>query len=117
MTRSALQPQPVQLTVSADTSALERKVDELSAKVDSLLALLQGQAQPAASYTPADAAKLLQVDRKRIYELLAQRQIRAIKVGSSWRIPASALDDFLAGRDIPQQIPERRILPLRRGGA
>ena len=108
--------QPIQVTLRADVSTLERKVDELSAKVDSLVALLQGHSQPA-SYTVLQAAELLQVDRKRVYELLAQRQIQAIKVGSSWRIPAKALDSFLAGRDIPQQMSERRVLPLRRGGA
>ncbi len=104
--------QPLQFTVSADTSALERKVDELSAKVDSLLALLQGQAQSAASYTPAQAAAALQIDRKRVYELLAQGRIKGIRVGSSWRIPAEALQVFLAG-DIPRQIG-RQVLPLKR---
>ena len=105
--------QPLQVTLHADTSLLERKLDELSAKVDSLVALLQGQA-PASSYTPAQAAERLQLDRKRVYELLAQGQLQGIRVGQrGWRIPAQALDAFLAG--IPQQIaPAQRVVPLRR---
>ena len=110
------EPQPVQLTVQADTSALEAKVDNLAAKLDSLAAYVQEQTSPGA-YTPAQVADALQVDVDLVYRLIRENQLRAVRIGErNLRIPARALEAYLAG-DIPRQIPERRVLPLRRGGA
>ena len=109
-----LDPQPVQLTVRADTSALERKVDELTAKVESIAAYVKERTSPGA-YTPAQVAELLQVDVDLVYRLIRENQLRAVRIGErNLRIPARALEAYLAG-DIPQQIPARRaVVPIRR---
>jgi len=45
--------------------------------------------------TPADAAKLLNVSEQDILESITGGQLRAKKIGSSYRIARSAIDDFL----------------------
>lgn len=45
---------------------------------------------------PAEAAKLLSISRSRCYELLAAGILPAIKIGGSVRVPARALQDWIA---------------------
>jgi excisionase family DNA binding protein len=49
-------------------------------------------------YTPQEVADLLRVDRKRIYDLAKRKQIKALKVGGSWRIPRAEVMRLL-GRE------------------
>jgi excisionase family DNA binding protein len=49
--------------------------------------------------TVAEVAETLRVSDMTIYRLIANGEIRAIKVGRSYRIPAAALDEWLGRAD------------------
>lgn len=49
-------------------------------------------------YKVRDIAVHLGCDEDAVYRLLHEGKMRAIRVGRLWRIPESALADFLAGR-------------------
>ena len=51
-------------------------------------------------HTPEEAARVLRLSRTTIYELLKSGQLRSYKVGRSRRIPATALAEFVASRDV-----------------
>lgn len=55
-------------------------------------------AQPDPVYRVADVAEHLNVEQATVYALVASGRLRAVHVGRLIRIPASALNDFLAGR-------------------
>lgn len=42
-----------------------------------------------------DAAKLLNVSRNRMFDLIRQRQVASVKIGGSRRIPVRALAAYL----------------------
>lgn len=42
-------------------------------------------------YTPLEVAKILQVDRRTVYEWLRSGKLKGVKFGDSWRVPESAL--------------------------
>ena len=89
-------------------------MDELTAKVESIAAYVQERTSPGA-YTPAQVAELLQVDIDLVYRLIREHQLRAVRIGErNLRIPARALEAYLAGEPISREIPARRVLPLRR---
>jgi excisionase family DNA binding protein len=46
------------------------------------------------TYTPAEVAEIMRVSRQTVYNLLQGGELRAIKLGNQWRIPASALDEL-----------------------
>jgi excisionase family DNA binding protein len=46
--------------------------------------------------TVSEVAGILRVSDMTIYRLIADGQIRALKVGRSYRVPAGALDEWLA---------------------
>jgi excisionase family DNA binding protein len=46
-------------------------------------------------YTPVEAAKALSISRSSLYILLAEGAITSVRIGSSRRIPASALAVFV----------------------
>jgi excisionase family DNA binding protein len=46
----------------------------------------------------ADAADALSVSRSKIYELAARGEIPTVRVGASLRVPAAALDAWIAER-------------------
>jgi excisionase family DNA binding protein len=48
-------------------------------------------------YRPEEAAELLGCGRAYIYQLLAAGAIKSVKVGRLRRIPAVALDEYVAG--------------------
>lgn len=48
--------------------------------------------------TPDEAARVLSVSRKRIYEMSCAREIDTVHVGRSLRIPADAVESYLARR-------------------
>ena len=52
--------------------------------------------RPRVLYRVEEAAELLSVSRTRIYELIRSQQLRTVLVGTSRRVPARALDDYVA---------------------
>jgi excisionase family DNA binding protein len=48
-------------------------------------------------YRPEEAAELLGCGRAYVYQLLAAGAIKSVKVGRLRRIPAVALDEYVAG--------------------
>lgn len=46
--------------------------------------------------TVPEAAERLRLGRSKIYELMQSREIAAVRVGRSVRIPVSALNEFVA---------------------
>lgn len=52
--------------------------------------------RPRVLYRVEDAAALLSVSRNRIYELIRSNQLRSVQVGSSRRVPARSLDEYVA---------------------
>ena len=47
-------------------------------------------------YKPEEAAEALRVSRTRIYELIRGGQLESVKSGRNRRIPAEALDEYVA---------------------
>jgi len=45
---------------------------------------------------PVRAAKLLDMSKSKIYEMIQRREIPAVRLGGCLRIPMSALDDLVA---------------------
>jgi len=47
--------------------------------------------------TPEEVARKLKVSRRTIYLWLRQGRLKGVKVGDLWRIPESALREFIEG--------------------
>ncbi|MGO9452245.1 MAG: helix-turn-helix domain-containing protein [Candidatus Binataceae bacterium] len=45
---------------------------------------------------PITFAQLSELSRSRLYELINTGEVHAVKIGGTWRIPASELDRFTA---------------------
>lgn len=54
------------------------------------------QGYPAA-YTPTDCRPLLRLGRDKIYDLIHSGELRSIRVGRKFLIPADAVTEFLKG--------------------
>ena len=52
-----------------------------------------------AAYRPDEAAELLGIGRTTLYGLLEAGTIRSVRAGRCRLIPASAIEEFLAGED------------------
>lgn len=61
-------------------------------------------------YTPKQAAKLLQLSKNTIYELISRGEIVAKKIGKVYRIPASSIFFALTGLDYDLYQAERKDL-------
>ncbi|GGL77954.1 hypothetical protein GCM10010840_14800 [Deinococcus aerolatus] len=48
-------------------------------------------------YTPSEVGDYLGLGRNLIYKLIGSGQLRGVRVGSKWLIPAAALEEFLSG--------------------
>ncbi|RJQ30064.1 MAG: DNA-binding protein [Peptococcaceae bacterium] len=46
-------------------------------------------------FTPEEVAEKLKISRRTVYLWLREGRIKGIKVGDLWRIPESALQEFL----------------------
>jgi len=46
-------------------------------------------------YTPEEAARALGIGRSKVFDLLARRQLRSVRIDACRRIPASALVEFI----------------------
>lgn len=47
-------------------------------------------------YTVKDIAEYLKVDKRVVYEEIAQKKLRAVKVGRIYRITETALKEYLS---------------------
>lgn len=47
-------------------------------------------------YKPEAAAELLAIGRSKLFELIAHGEIETVSIGRSRRIPAQALEDYVA---------------------
>ena len=66
-------------------------------------------------YTVDETAELLSVGRCKIYELFNEGQLYSVKVGKSRRVPAIAIDRFLAALGVEPLVPRwRRWVPSAR---
>ncbi|MGH8898778.1 MAG: excisionase family DNA-binding protein [Egibacteraceae bacterium] len=45
---------------------------------------------------PEEAAALIGVGRSKMYELIAAGAVKSVKIGALRRVPATALDDYVA---------------------
>lgn len=45
---------------------------------------------------PEEVAEALSVGRTKVYELMGSGDLRSVRVGGSRRVPADALNDFIA---------------------
>lgn len=61
-------------------------------------------------YTPEQTAKLLQLSKNTIYELINRGEIVAKKIGKVYRIPASSIYFALTGLDYDLYQAEQRDL-------
>lgn len=61
-------------------------------------------------YTPKQAAKLLQLSKNTIYELISRGEIVAKKIGKVYRIPASSIYFALTGLDYDLYQAEQKDL-------
>lgn len=61
-------------------------------------------------YTPEQTAKLLQLSKNTIYELISRGEIVAKKIGKVYRIPASSIYFALTGLDFDLYQAEQRDL-------
>jgi len=46
--------------------------------------------------TPEEAAHLIAVGRSKMYELIASGAVKSVKIGTLRRVPAKALDEYVA---------------------
>lgn len=53
---------------------------------------------PERVYRVHDVAQHLDCDRNTVYRLIHDKRLRAVPLGRTYRVPESALADFLAGR-------------------
>ncbi|PIQ69946.1 hypothetical protein COS55_02485 [Candidatus Shapirobacteria bacterium CG03_land_8_20_14_0_80_40_19] len=61
-------------------------------------------------YTPEQTAKLLQLSKNTIYELISRGEIVAKKIGKVYRIPASSIYFALTGLDYDLYQAEQKDL-------
>jgi excisionase family DNA binding protein len=51
------------------------------------------------AYTPEQVAKMLQLSKNTVYQLISRGDIVAKKIGKLYRIPAASISFFLTGLD------------------
>jgi excisionase family DNA binding protein len=59
---------------------------------------------PVLLVRPEDAAIALGIGRTKVYELMRSGALRSVKIGGLRRIPATALADFVAKLEEPEQV-------------
>ena len=62
---------------------------------------LDGRDNPARVMSMDEVADALGVHRDTVSKMLSAGTIRAVRAGRTWKVPLSALEEFLAGRDNP----------------
>ncbi|MEA4856154.1 helix-turn-helix domain-containing protein [Solidesulfovibrio sp.] len=62
---------------------------------------LDGRDNPARVLSMDEVAEALGVHRNTVSAMLNEGTIRAVRAGRTWKIPLTALEEYLAGRDNP----------------
>jgi excisionase family DNA binding protein len=62
--------------------------------------LLSSEEVPPILFTVDEVSRLLGIGRCRVYDLVRQRDLRSVKVGSSRRISARALHDYVSALEV-----------------
>lgn len=52
--------------------------------------------RPRVMYRVEESAELLSLSRDRVYQLIRSGQLRSVRVGKARRVPARALEDYVA---------------------
>lgn len=79
--------------------------------VDAFQEFLDGRDNPSRVLSIDDLAAALAVHRNTAAAMIQAGTIRAVRAGRTWKIPFSALDEFLAGRDNEAKDQEARPAP------
>lgn len=53
-------------------------------------------------YKPTDCQGILNLGRSKVYELIATKQLRSVRVGRAIRVPASALKEYVERQEQAQ---------------
>jgi excisionase family DNA binding protein len=62
-------------------------------------------------YTPEEIATVLKVSRQAIYKWINEGRIKAIRVGTDWRIPAAVYEQ-LVNEGVPQKDDGDKIVAV-----
>jgi excisionase family DNA binding protein len=68
---------------------------EVPAVVQPNVWLMSAEEIPPILFTTEEVARLLGIGKCRVYDLIRQRELRSVKVGSSRRISAKAVRDYV----------------------
>jgi excisionase family DNA binding protein len=82
-------------------TAARDKPDAL-AEIRPNLWLLSPEEVPPILFSPEQVARLLDIGRGRVYDLIREHQLRSVKVGSSRRISARALSDYVRSLELQE---------------
>lgn len=74
------------------------QLDELADRVAEKLASRR-PAEPAAMLRPREVAAMLAVSERQVRALCTSGTLAGVQVGSSWRIPRSAVEALMVARD------------------
>jgi excisionase family DNA binding protein len=58
---------------------------------------------PTLLLTAEEAAAELRIARRRVFEKIANGELRSVKIGKSRRIPRAALEEYVKGLETSQQ--------------
>jgi excisionase family DNA binding protein len=56
---------------------------------------------------PAEVTEMLGIARSRVYEMLTRRELPSVRIGTSVRIPAAALQQWIDERQVPANSIDR----------
>ena len=59
--------------------------------------LLSTEEIPPILFTPEETARMLGISRRRVYDLMQERKLRSVHVGSLRRVSAQALREYVDG--------------------
>ncbi len=55
--------------------------------------------------TASDLARILSIGKNRIYEMLEKGTVKSIRIGNQWRIPKTAVIEYLSTCGYTQSMP------------
>ena len=62
--------------------------------------LMSSEDIPPLLFTADEASRMLRISRHRVFDLIREQRLRSVKVGSSRRISARALADYVASLEL-----------------
>lgn len=77
---------------------------DLQAVVQPNVWMLSSEEIPPILFTTAEVARLLGIGKCRVYDLIRERALRSVKVGSSRRVSARALRDYVEQLEMGQPV-------------